>query len=262
MSGIADPDLVARLDFARSLARRAGALGRDYFMRTASLAVEVKGPQDFVTEGDRAVEALIRGELARAFPADTMFGEEDGGSLSERTWFVDPIDGTINFLHGVRYWCISIALVVGGVRELGLIYDPSLDELFWARRGHGAFVNQTPIRVSNCRRLDLAFVAAGYVHRHDAEEHLALRRRLLAAGVLLKDMGAGALMLAHVAAGRYDAFYEPHMHPWDALAGLTLIEAAGGSVAPYPGPSGLEVGGRVLGGAPEIHAALETLIGT
>ncbi len=140
------------------------------------------------------------------------------------------------------------------------MHDPSLGEMFRARRGAGAWCGSERLRVSSCTALDQALVVAGYVPRHGLDEHLELRRRLLDAGIAVKDMGAGALMLAHVAAGRYDAFYEPHMHPWDAVAGLLLIEEAGGRVAPYPGPGGLAVGGVVIASAPAIFDPLRALI--
>jgi myo-inositol-1(or 4)-monophosphatase len=116
------------------------------------------------------------------------------------------------------------------------------------------------MHVSACTSLDHALISQGYVHRHDLDTHLALRRTLLSAGAAVKDPGAGALMLAHVAAGRFDGFYEPHMHPWDALAGLLLIEEAGGRVGAYPGPQGLIAGGEVVGAAPGIYAQLEKLV--
>jgi myo-inositol-1(or 4)-monophosphatase len=249
-------DLAARLEFAKGLAREAGALAQLYFRRDIAFTAEAKALQDYVSAADREVEALIRRELARAFPGDAMLGEEDGGASGERMWFVDPIDGTINFVHGVRYWCISIAFTVGGERRIGVIYDPSLDELFWTVKGGGAWCNEARIAVSDCAALDHALIVAGYVHRHDLERSLALRRDLLSAGAAVKDMGAGALMLAHVAAGRYDAFIEPHMHPWDALAGLLLVEEAGGRVLPYPGPRGLTVGGAVVAAAPALYDTL------
>ena len=252
-------DIVERANFAKRLAREAGALARSYFQHELGLAEETKGPQDWVTAADHAVEALIRNRLSQAFPGDAMLGEESGGELRPRLWVVDPIDGTINFVHGVRYWCVSIAFVTGAETRIGMIYDPSLDELFSAIKGDGAFCNETTIRVSPRDRLDYALVAAGYVPRHPLEEHLALKRRLHEAGVAVKDMGAGALMLAHVAAGRFDAFLEPHMHPWDALAGLLLVEEAGGRVSRYPGPGGLVAGGAVLASAPGIFAKLQHL---
>ena len=252
-------DLAARAAFAQELARTAGALATRYFRREIEFEAECKGPQDWVSAADRAVEAHIRAALARAFPGDAMLGEESGGALGDRLWVVDPIDGTLNFVHGVRYWCVSLAFVAGGVREIGVIHDPSLDELFWARRGEGAWCGTQRLSVSACAALDRALVAAGYVPRHPLAAHLATRAALFAAGAAVKDMGAGALMLAHVAAGRYDAFLEPHMHPWDALAGLTLIEEAGGRVLPYPGPGGLAAGGRVIAAAPGLYAALAAL---
>ena len=198
------------------------------------------------------MEALIRTRLAGAFPSDSMLGEEDGGELGAHAWIVDPIDGTINFVHGVRYWCVSIAFVVDGERRIGVIYDPSLDELFWAVRGGGAFCGDTPIRASSCMRVDQSLLCAGYVPRHSLTEYQQLERRLYEAGAAVKDMGAGALMLAHVAAGRFDAFIEPHMHPWDALAGLLLVEEAGGRTYLYPGAEGLAAGGSVVAAAPGV----------
>lgn len=253
-------DLAARTRFAGDLARRAGALARRYFQREISWTAEAKSRQDWVSAADRDTETYIRSELARAFPDDAMLGEESGGATGDRMWVVDPIDGTINFVHGVRYWCVSIAWLDHGVRKVGAIYDPSLDELFLAARGLGATCNGTPINVSGCTALDRALLAVGFVHRHDMQTHLDLRRSLLDAGAAIKDMGAGALMLAHVAAGRYDAFLEPHMHPWDAAAGLLLVEEAGGRTLPYPGPDGLVAGGEITAAAPGLYDMLRAFV--
>jgi myo-inositol-1(or 4)-monophosphatase len=252
-------ELAPRLESARKVAREAGALARRYFRHEIEFVAETKGPQDFVSAADHAVEALIRERLQAQFPTDAVFAEEGGGDFGRNLWVVDPIDGTINFVHGVRYWCISIAFIAGGERRCAVIYDPSLDELFWAAKGEGAWCDETRIHVSPRDRLDHALVCAGYVPRHPLEEHLALKRRLHEAGVAVKDMGAGALMLAHVAAGRFDAFLEPHMHPWDASAGLLLVEEAGGRVHPYPGPAGIAAGGPVIAAAPGIFSALERI---
>lgn len=253
--------LAARAAFAGELARTAGALGLRYFTGELEFTAEAKGEaQDWVSIADHAVEQHIRDALAHRFPGDAMLGEEAGGTIADRLWVVDPIDGTLNFVHGMRYWCVSIAYVEHGMRRAAAIYDPSLDELFTAAAGAGARCNGVPIRVSACDSLDRALVSQGYVHRHDLDTHLRLRRALLSAGAAVKDPGAGALMLAHVAAGRFDAFYEPHMHPWDALAGLLLIEEAGGRVGSYPGPSGLGAGGAVVGATPGIYDALTALV--
>jgi len=258
-------DLATRAAFAKDLARRAGALGQRYFRRELAFSPATKGPQDWVSAADLAVEDLIRRELAIAFPDDAMLGEE-GGISGRRNgggalWAVDPIDGTINFVHGIRYWCVSIAYTVAGERRIGVIYDPSLDELWWAVKGQGAWRDDERIAVSACAGLDRALVAAGYVPRHPLDESLKLRAALLGAGAAVKDMGAGALMLAHVAAGRFDAFLEPHMHPWDALAGLLLVEEAGGRVLPYPGRGGIAAGGPVIAAGPGVFDRLAALPG-
>ena len=250
-------DLRVRAEFAGALARSAGALAQRYFLGELAFAVESKGErQDWVSAADHAVERHVRDALATRFPHDSTLGEEAGGAVSDRVWIVDPIDGTLNFVHGMRYWCVSIAYIERGVRCVGAIYDPSLDELFLGARGQGARCNEVPMRVSPCASLDDALLSQGYVHRHDLETHLALRGALLAAGAAVKDPGAGALMLAHVAAGRFDGFYEPHMHPWDASAGLLLIEEAGGRVGAYPGADGLAAGGEVLAATPAIYDRL------
>lgn len=252
--------LDARLDFAAALAREAGALALRYFHRELEYAAESKGDaQDWVSVADRSVEALCRARLADAFPDDAMLGEEGGGSVGERTWLVDPIDGTINFVHGLRYWCVSIALLENGVRRIGAIYDPPHDELFLAASGRGAQNNGRPLRVSECSSLDRALLVHGYVYRHDLDAHLRLRRALIEQGAEVKDHGAGALMLAHVAAGRFDAYLEPHMHPWDASAGLLIVEEAGGRVLPYPGTRGLRAGGAVLASTPALYERLRAL---
>jgi myo-inositol-1(or 4)-monophosphatase len=254
--------LDARLEFAAMLAREAGTLALRYFSRELDYSPESKGDaQDWVSVADRSVEELCRRRLAEAFAGDAMLGEESGGTIGERTWIVDPIDGTINFEHGIRYWCVSIAFLEDGVRKIGAIYDPPHDELFIAAAGRGAYANGKPIRASGCASLDRALLVHGYVYRHDLDAHLRLRRRLLESGAEVKDHGAGALMLAHVAAGRFDGYLEPHMHPWDATAGLLLVEEAGGRVLAYPGDAGLRAGGAVLASASALYERLHAMTG-
>lgn len=188
-------EIAARAEFAKRLVREAGALARRYFQRELAFTPEAKGPQDFVSAADHSVEALIRERLTREFPSDDILAEESGGEAGRHVWVVDPIDGTINFVHGVRYWCISIGYISGGERRIGVIYDPSLDELFWSVKGGGAWCDDTLIHVSPRDRLDHALVCAGYVPRHPLEAHLALKRRLHEAGAAVKDMG---LSLIHI----------------------------------------------------------------
>src|SRR5579862_6871296 len=198
-----NPQAIARRGaLAEAVAREAGALAWRYFRRDIAFDAELKGPQDFVSVADRAVEALIRASILRECPNDTFLGEEGGGNLSSHAWCVDPIDGTINFVHGVRYWCISISFVLDGRSVVGVVYDPAADEMFSAVRGGGARCNGVPMHVSACASVDQALVCAGFCTRHSVAGHVEQDRRLLDAGAAVKDMGAGALMLAHVAAGR------------------------------------------------------------
>ncbi len=151
--------------------------------------------------------------------------------------------------------------IEGGERRIGVVYDPPHDELFFATKGGGATLNGRPMHVSSCARLDRALVMQGYVQRHDIDAHLRLRAALIAAGAEVKDHGAGALMLAHVAAGRFDAYLEPHMHPWDASAGVLMVGEAGGRTLPYPGPQDLRAGGAVIASGPALYERLHAMAG-
>ncbi len=259
--------LSARHIAALDIARGAGALARNFFAQREMLEVEHKGAQNLVSRADRAVEELIRSRLAAAFPSDGFLGEETSAAFAgshNHVWIVDPIDGTHNFLRGVRYYCVSIAYVENGKREIGVVYDPEHDELFHARRGLGAFVERggdIRLQASECSDLAQAFVCVGHNDRTPDPRVLALRHALMDAGVATRNMGAGALQLAHVAAGRFDGFIELSLNAWDAMAGLLLIEEAGGYAAPFPGPEGIAKPAPVLGCAKGIADALTKIVG-
>ena len=260
--------LSARYVAAIDIARKAGALAHTFFTQREMLEVEHKGAQDLVSRADRTVEELIRSRLAAAFPGDAFFGEETSQAFageSTHVWVVDPIDGTHNFLRGVRYYCVSIAYVENGVREIGVVYDPEHDELFHTQRGEGAWVERAGgdvrLKASDCSELSNAFVCVGHHDRTPDPRVLALRHALMDAGVATRNMGAGALQLAHVAAGRFDGFMELSLNAWDAMAGLLLIEEAGGYVAPFPCPDGMLVPGPVLGCAKGIGEPLTKIVG-
>jgi len=255
---------VAALDIARA----AGALARDFFAQRELLEVEHKGEQDLVSRADRAVEELIRSRLAAAFPSDGFLGEETAAAFAgdaDHVWIVDPIDGTHNFLRGVRYYCVSIAYFERGRREIGVVYDPEHDELFHAQRDLGAWIERPGgdlrLQTSDCNDLGKAFVCIGHHDRAPEPRVLALRHALMDTGTATRNMGAGALQLAHVAAGRFDGFVEYSHAAWDAMAGLLLIEEAGGYTAPYPGPRGITVPAPVLGCAKGIGEALAKVVG-
>jgi len=257
-----------RYTAAQAIARKAGRVAHDYFVRRDTLAVEAKGAQDLVSHADRAVEALVCAEIQREFPGDAFLGEESAAGFAgadRNLWVVDPIDGTHNFLRGARYYCVSIAYVEDGRREIGVVCDPEHDEVFHAQRGHGAWCSrggaEERIRASDCNALSRAFVCLGHHDRRPDLRYIAIRRKMMESGVAMRNMGAGALQLAHVAAGRYDGFVELSLNAWDALAGLLLVEEAGGFCAPFPGEKGLGVPAPVLACAPGIAAALTAMVG-
>lgn len=258
----AAPDL--RFSVACAVAREAGAFARRCFHRRPAFSAQnLKGQQDYLAATDAEVEALIRGRLQEAFPQDAFIGEEDGGEPAgaDAVWVVDPVDGTANFVRGLSQFCVSIALVQAGRIEVGIIYDPMLDELYAARRGHGATLNGEPMRVSGVGRLDHASIEAGWSSRIAVGPYLATVQKLFEAGAVVRRGGSGALALANVAAGRIDGYVELHMNAWDALAGYLLIAEAGGHVTDFLADDGLTQGNKVLGCTPELREALTGICG-
>ncbi|TMV62154.1 inositol monophosphatase, partial [Thioclava sp. BHET1] len=213
---------------------------------------------------DRAVEDLIRAEIAKSFPEDGILGEEHGeqeGS-SGWIWVVDPIDGTASFLAGLRDWCISIAAVKNGVTEIGMILQPTTGDLYVARKGAGALLNGRQIAVRPEAQITRHPLGFGTNPRVPPEEATAFIATLLGAGGMFYRNGSGALMLAYVAAGRLCGYYEAHINAWDCLAGLLLIREAGGWARDYPGADvPLSAGGPVLACVPGVRASLIRLVG-
>lgn len=249
-----------REQFLERVVRSAGAIalagfkGRDTVFR-------LKGPQDFLTETDGAVEDHLRAGVQEAFPGDAFLGEETGGNPGDNVWVVDPIDGTANFARGIPHYCISIAFVSGNEIELGAIYNPSLDELYLARRGRGATLNGKPIKVATTSRFDAACVELGWSPREPNEAYLAKFGAILARGANVRRAASGALGLAYVADGRSDAYAELHMNSWDCLAGLLLVKEAGGKVGPFMRDGALVNGGPVIAAAPGISREMSETTG-
>ncbi|MFO1303268.1 MAG: inositol monophosphatase family protein [Burkholderiales bacterium] len=237
---ISSSEIAERHDAARRIAREAGALALDYFVHRDRLDVEVKGVSDYVTHADRDVEDTIRRELAKAFPRDTFLGEETAGAFDgpiERCWVVDPIDGTHNFLRGTPYWNVSIGFVADGVTQVGAVFDPPADALHHARRGGGAFCETAgrDVRVHAAKTHELAgsYIVLGHHDRSFDARYFDIRRRMMERGIAMRNFGSAALQLAHVASGRLDAFVELQLSWWDAVAGLLLVEEAGGWHSPF-----------------------------
>lgn len=249
-------DLNGRARLCRDVILSAGALVLRGFQDSATRSFSMKGPQDFLTETDAASEAHIRTAIAAHFPDDAFFGEEGGGTISNRLWVVDPVDGTANFARGIPHFCISIAYIENGRAEIGAIFNPAQDELYFAERGAGATRNGQPIRVSATTAFEAASVEMGWSGRVANEIYLEAISDLLALGTNVRRAGSGALALAYVADGRSDAYVELHMNSWDCLAGLLLVAEAGGEVCPFMDIGSLRDGGPVLASAPGIAGGI------
>ena len=217
----------------RAARKAARSLVRD-FGEVEQLQVSVKGPGDFVSTADLAAERTLREDLHKARPTYGFLMEESGDSAGDghHRWIVDPLDGTTNFLHGIPHFCISIGLERDKQIVAGLIYDPMRDEMFWAEKGHGAYVNDRRMRVSARSKLDDAVIGTGipFRERGDHPRYLAMLEAVMGKTAGVRRMGAAALDLAYVAAGRYDGFFEFGLSPWDVAAGIVIIREAGGFV--------------------------------
>jgi myo-inositol-1(or 4)-monophosphatase len=254
-----DPaQIAARHRAAETLAREGGLLAARYRAAPDALGVRRKGPQDIVTAADVAVEKLIVAALRAQFDGDAFVAEEGGGSAAEGAacWVIDPIDGTANFARGLPHWCVAIALVVAGRTEIGVIYEPAADMLYSARRGAGARRNGTPIRVSTTTDVDCAMIEIGYSSRTPADAFGALTSDLLRRGATLANCGSAALGLARVADGCSDGYAERHLFAWDVLAGLLLVEEAGGRASAFLEGDGLTAGNETIAATPALFATL------
>ncbi|ESZ73093.1 inositol phosphatase [Mesorhizobium sp. L103C105A0] len=259
---LSEAEMDRRAEVCRKLLVTAGQLAMEGYARQGAVQpVAMKGPQDFLTETDGKVEEHIRATLAEAFPQDGFLGEEGGGIGSARMWVVDPIDGTANFMRGIPHFCISIAFVEDGRSEIGGIANPAVGETYFARRGQGATRNGAPIHVSPTQAFDRAFVEFGWSPRIPNRDYLDKVSLVWALGANVRRSGSGALGLAYVADGRSDAYAELHINSWDCLAGLLLVEEAGGRVNRFLDGDGMAKGNPVLAAAPGVAATLSQVIG-
>jgi myo-inositol-1(or 4)-monophosphatase len=257
--------LNSRFLAAQAIAREAGLLALRYLDDPEKLDVQLKGPQDFVTAADRAVEALIARRLADAFPDDAFLGEESFAASSpsdaEMLWVVDPIDGTANFVRAGSDWCVSIGLICRGEPVLGAIFHPASSRLYVACRGHGATVEGEPIRVSGRGGLAGATVAIDYSARTPPERHAGQIRSILERGAEYRRNCCCTLSLAAVAAGRLDGFAELHLSVWDVAAAIVLVREAGGWTNDFMSGAGLTEGGPFVACTPSLRPELLRALG-
>jgi myo-inositol-1(or 4)-monophosphatase len=241
------------LDTAVRAAKAGGDVLVPFWRNLPHGAVEEKQQNDYVTRADRESEAAILATIRGRYPDDAFLGEEGGalaGADGARTWIVDPLDGTSNYVSGFPFWCVSIAARDEAGLAAAVVWDPLHDELYAAARGEGAFRNGERIAVSARPSLAGAFMATGFPfrYRHRIDAYLALFRAVFLEARAIRRAGSAALDLAYVAAGVFDGFFEFHLSPWDIAAGALLIREAGGSVTDFDGGERFLERGNVVAG--------------
>ncbi len=251
------------LNIGIKAARGAGDLILRYVDRIESMPVSSKGRNDFVSDVDRAAEALIIDTIRKAYPHHAILAEESGASGDDdHQWIIDPLDGTTNFLHGFPQFAVSIGLKVKGVLSQAVVYDPLRREMFTASRGGAAMLNNKRIRVSKQPGLEGALLGTGFPFREQArlDQYLDMMRTLIPLTAGIRRPGAAALDLAYVACGRLDGFWELGLKPWDIAAGHLLITEAGGRISDLNGSGDCMVTGDVLAGTPPVYSAMLDLM--
>lgn len=240
------------------------SLARD-FGEVQNLQVSLRGPADFVAQADRKAEKLIREELMKARPTYGYLGEdgeEMKGTDGAHRWIVDPLDGATNFLHGLPHFAISIALERNDEIVASVILNPATDELYTAERGGGAFINDRRLRVASRKALSDAIVASGTPHLGHGNhgKHLVELRHVMGEVAGVRALGAPALDLAYVAAGRVDGYWERGLNTWNLAAGVLLIRESGGWVSDMDGGKKPIDTGSIIAANEFIHKALQEVV--
>ena len=245
---------------ARSILRDFGELEK--------LQVSIKGQNDFVTMSDIKAQEIIHYELSRA-RTDYGFLMEEGKNQinindNDYTWIIDPIDGTLNFMNGIPYFAISIALHHGDKIIAGVIYDPVHNDFYWAEEGIGAYLNDQRLRVKSKKTLDKSIIALGipFLGRGDHQQHIKFQQEVMSKVAGLRRFGAASLDLAFVAAGRVDGFWEFGLSPWDIAAGIILVKEAGGLAIGIDNKEDPLITGNIVAGNVNIVQELQKILNT
>ncbi len=254
------------LNIAVKAARAAGAIINRAALDLEVIKVGSKGPNDFVSEVDRAAEQAIIDTLLEAYPDHGILAEESGRERgrqgSEFTWIIDPLDGTTNFLHGFPVYAVSIALAHRGVVQQAVVYDPTRNDLFYASRGRGAFLNDRRLRVSKRTRLADSLVGTGFPFRRgdNFKRYLKMFEEVMNSCAGVRRPGAAALDLCYVAAGYYDGFFETGLNPWDLAAGSLMITEAGGLIGNFTREADFLFQREVVAGNPRVYGQLVQML--
>ncbi len=254
------------LNIAIKAARAAGAIINRGSQDLDILKVSSKGPNDFVSEIDQLAEEAIIETLLTAYPGHGILAEESGrahgAKHSDFVWIIDPLDGTTNFLHGFPVYAVSIALAFRGKVEQAVVYDPTRNDLFYASRGRGAFLNDKRLRVSKRTRLADSLIGTGFPFRKgdNFQRYLKMFETVMGACAGVRRPGAAALDLCYVAAGWYDGFFETGLNPWDIAAGSLIITEAGGLIGNFTGEADFMYQREVVAGNPKVYGQLVPLL--
>lgn len=254
------------LNVAIKAARAAGAIINRASLDLDLIKVNTKSPNDFVTEVDQAAEQAIIEVLLTAYPGHGILAEESGRTHgakdSDYVWIIDPLDGTTNFIHGFPVYAVSIGLSVKGQIQQAVVYDPCRNDLFYASKGRGAFLNDKRLRVSKRNRMNDALIGTGFPFRKgdNFKRYVAMFETIMTQCAGLRRPGAAALDLCYVAAGYYDGFFETGLSPWDIAAGSLMITEAGGLIGNFTGEADFLYQREVVAGNPKIFAQLVPLL--
>ncbi len=255
----------ALINVMANAAIRAGRSLTRSFGEIEKLQVSKKGPADYVSEADHRSEQILFEDLKKARPQYSFLMEEGGvveGKDNSNKWIIDPLDGTMNFLHGLPHFSISIGLERDRELFAGVVYEPITDQMFWAEHGKGAFLNDRRIRVSSRRDVKECLFATGipFAGRSGHKPFLAQLENVMAGSAGVRRAGSAALDLAYVAAGRYDGWWEKGIKPWDIAAGIVLVREAGGVVTDYSGGKNMMAAGEVIAANVDTHRPLKKFL--
>ena len=259
-----DPPNPLYLATATEIVLRAGEL--QLAGQAEGFRVDRKGARDLVTEIDIACERMCRTVLAERFPEHDVLAEEQGasaaGAAASHRWVFDPLDGTVNFAHGLPVYCASLALEVEGEAVAAAIFDPSRGELFTAERAGGAYLNGQALRVSETSRLIDALLVTGFPYdlQRDRGELVTIFDAFLAEAQAVRRLGSAALDLCYVAAGRFDGFWERRLWPWDVAAGALIVQEAGGRITTMDGGAFNSTAGQVLATNGSVHDGMLAVV--
>jgi myo-inositol-1(or 4)-monophosphatase len=254
------------LNIAVKAARGAGAIINRASLDLDLLKVNTKGPNDFVSEVDQAAEQSIIETLLAAYPGHGILAEESGRTHgakdSDYVWIIDPLDGTTNFLHGFPVYCVSIALAFRGQVQQAVVYDPCRNDLFYASKGRGSFLNDKRLRVSKRTRLADALIGTGFPFRKgdNFKRYMQMFESVMQNCAGLRRPGAAALDLCYVAAGWYDGFFETGLNPWDIAAGSLIITEAGGLIGNFTGEADYLYQREAVAANPKVYAQLVQIL--